>query len=187
MGNSPGAQQNPQYCMLAGALNVSLDGGATWAAVVSVGNLPVATPTANGLMSAERFTALQNVGEYHLDIDMTTTGDKGVIVPAQTGRTFIAQRCSEIVLAVTGTASGTAPQISMGVSSAFTNLQAALTLLSVAQINAGAGTVQPSNISGATTTPLVSNSDIHLAVTTAVTGATVLSVRVSVLGYWTNF
>jgi hypothetical protein len=30
MANSPGAQQNPQYCMLSGALNVSFDGGATW-------------------------------------------------------------------------------------------------------------------------------------------------------------
>ena len=30
MGNSPGAQQNPMYCMLAGALNVSFDGGVTW-------------------------------------------------------------------------------------------------------------------------------------------------------------
>jgi len=30
MANSPGAQQNPTYCMLAGALNVSFDNGATW-------------------------------------------------------------------------------------------------------------------------------------------------------------
>ncbi len=30
MGPSAGAQQNPIYCMLAGALNVSFDGGATW-------------------------------------------------------------------------------------------------------------------------------------------------------------
>lgn len=30
MGNSPGAQQNPTYCMLAGALNVSFNGGVTW-------------------------------------------------------------------------------------------------------------------------------------------------------------
>lgn len=40
--NAPGAQQNPIYCMIAGALNVSFDNGITWTAVGgSSSNIPL--------------------------------------------------------------------------------------------------------------------------------------------------
>jgi len=127
-----------------------------------------------------------NVGEYHLDCDMTTTGDKGVIVPAQVGRTFIISRFSQMVLAITGTCT-TAPTLSIGVSSAFTNWIAGPSAVQAnAAINIGVGStgnVSPTGSSAA----LVTNSDLHVATIGAVVGCTVLSVRISVFGYWTNF
>lgn len=130
---------------------------------------------------------IQNVGEYHLDCDLATTGDKGVIIPAQVGRTFIASRMSQFVTAVTGTASGTSPAVSVGVSTAFTNVIGATNVQSVASINAGPGTTASVSIPGNGTVPLVSNTDLHVACTTQVTGATALIARISIFGYWTSF
>ena len=121
--------------------------------------------------------------EYDLVVDLTTTGDKGVIIPARAGEVFVPTRWSQLVLTLTGTASGTAPAVSFGVSSAFTNVAAAAAAQTVGQINVGAGQANNVTVAGSNVA-LVSNSDVHAAVGTAVTGATVLTVRVALFGYW---
>ena len=148
---------------------------------------PLATSSLPGAMTALQFIALQNVAEYHLDCDLTATGDRGVIVPAQSGRTFVARSWSLFVVAITGTATGTAPTVSLGVSSAFTNIAGVTTLASVATLNGGAGCWAGAALNGNTTNALVTNSDLHISCGTAVSGSTVLSARISVLGYWTAF
>lgn len=125
----------------------------------------------------------QNVGEYDLIVDFTTTGDQGIIVPARVGQVFVITRWSQLVLALTGTASGTAPTVSCGVSSAFTNVFAAAAGQTVGGINAGPGQFSNVSVSGANA-PMASNAALHIAVGTAVTGATALTCRVSVFGYW---
>ncbi len=73
MGNSPGAQQNPQYCMLAGALNVSFDGGATW------------TPIGGGLSSIANNEVLGNVsGVSAVPIGLTAAQLAALVGPSLT-------------------------------------------------------------------------------------------------------
>lgn len=112
MPQAPGAQQNPIYCMLASGLNVSFDGGATWAAAVSIGEIPLATPSAAGLMSAADKAKLPGASTgivqefFSAATDLTATQTAVVVVPALPGF-FLAPIASNYVRILNVTKGGT--------------------------------------------------------------------------------
>lgn len=119
---------------------------------------------------------------YHLDIDATTLGDKGVIIPARAGMAFVISRYSNMVVAATGT-STTAPSFGYGaVASSFNEIIGSVSQLSTAQINVGAGQMVSNNITGY---KLTSSADVRAQITVANIGNTVLVIRVTMHGYWT--
>lgn len=162
------------------------DGGGQNAMIGSIAQL-----TSTGLQSWTKWGAAdtawqpfpQQTTEYDLVVDLTSTGDKGVIVPARIGEVFCPTRWSQLVLTLSGTSSGTAPTVSFGVSSAFTNVIAATAPQTTTAINVGPGQLGNQSVTGSNAA-LVSNTDVHVAVGTAVTGATALTARESLFGYW---
>ena len=81
MGNSPGAQQNPMYCMLANGLNVSLDGGVTSNPVAGgAGSVPL-----SNLAAQADQTAVGNVsGGAASPVALTKTQLTTLVNPATT-------------------------------------------------------------------------------------------------------
>ena len=151
-------------------------------------NTPLATPSAAGLMSAAQFTALNAFAAYPITFDWTTTGDKGVIpgLSARAGAGFIPSRYVTTVVTETGTASGTAPAFNLGWTSGsqFNDILLNSNPLTLANINAGAGTSMNTNVIGVAS---VHNQDMHVYVPTAVTGATVLTATITFFGTWVSF
>lgn len=138
-----------------------------------------------GLMSAAQFTALNAFGAYQMVSDWTTVGDKGVIVPARVGAAFIPQRFAYVVVTQAGVASGTAPFVNFGwtAGSNYADIGSSAAF-TVGNINAGPG----QSVEGAVTgIKYVDNVDLHVYIVTAVTGATVLTVSLTVYGSWVAF
>lgn len=124
---------------------------------------------------------------YSLSVDATqpATTDMGVIVPGIAGYSFTVTRYSSTVIAVTGTASGTAPAYSWGnVSPNYTDGQATASALSVALINEGPRAYGGQNAVGSNAQPGASGLPIHVKIVTAVTGATVCTFYVTLIGFW---
>jgi|SRR5580698_4664629 hypothetical protein len=155
---------------------LAVEGGATAdslavSGAATVGGNPVATLDA-GAGQSETYT-LDN-------IDCTTTGDKGAIIPAKAGQFFIVSRYSVMVRTLTGNAT-TAPTFDLGAGVGGNGILPAATSMSTGQINVGVDSVASNNVTGMTG---VANSAVHLGVHAAVIGATVLTVRFILWGYW---
>lgn len=135
-------------------------------------NVPVTFPTTSG----------QPQLSYSIDLDMMTVGAGGTVVPARAGQAFVCVRYTNMVVSVTGTCTG-APTFDTGaVGPSFNEIFANATQLSAAQINLGPGQQVSNNITGYHST---SSAGIKVAVHTAATGTTQLTVRQTYYGFWT--
>lgn len=189
MPNAPGAQQNPIYCMLASGLNVSFDGGATWAPAVSPAEIPLATPSANGLMSAGLFASVGQLFTAYTDkIDFTAaSATYSFIQPlVKSGFLFVGQLAMVMSTAITGTAS-VGLTLSAGNDASFANVLVSTAITTVA-INAAAAHVPCvtsqvfSNNSGSPA--LDATTEIKMKVITPVTTSGTCVGRLVLLGTW---
>lgn len=123
---TPNALLGPIKMDAAGNLYVSADGGATWTLQqLPPSDIPLATPSANGLMSANLFAQTQNGAVFETPvIDLTQTGQTAFVMPAMPGVYALAIRSLGFLITAAGTQS-TAPTISIGnESTTFANLLA---------------------------------------------------------------
>lgn len=123
---------------------------------------------------------------YSLSVDTTQAAntDMGVIVPGRTGKSFIPIRYCSSVIAVTGTASGTAPAYSWGtIGPTYTDGQSSGSALGVGTINQGPRAYGCQNIVASGAQP-VSGATTHVKLVTPVTGASVCTIYVTLIGYW---
>lgn len=198
MANAPGAQQNPIYCMLANGLNVSFDGGATWVAAVSLAEIPLATPSANGLMSAAQaaFLSAQQPGAMvpavlgpSPEVDFTATVAGLSLFPriATAGLMFVPWLSRWCITAVAG-ALTTQPTLQEGYNSAITNTAGSGSLSFATPFAVGVGactsSTVPANNAALTDASL---QDIELTITIAAAGAGLtLKARQFIIGFYTT-
>ncbi len=122
---------------------------------------------------------------YTLDCNFTSVAgtDLGAIVPGRAGKYFVARTIQFLIVAVTGVATNT-PQVTGGtLSPTYADLFAAVGP-TAAVINFGLRSWSTVSLAGPTVAPPVSGAAMHLKMATAVTGATALTVRVTIQGFW---
>lgn len=154
---------------------------------------PAAVPvldvnTDGGLLNGSQIETLDQNGVafYTLDMDYTSVAgtDLGAVVPARAGKWFLVHLYALSVVAVTGALTNN-PSISFGSDAGtYVNLNGGAAIVA-ATVNAqGVRCFFASNLAGSTGTAPTSNAPIHAKMVLAVTGATALTVRLTVFGSW---
>jgi hypothetical protein len=135
---------------------------------------PLSTPSGESLTES-----------FSLDIDTTSSSaDKGIIVPARPGQSFLISRISGTVISKTGGVVTVSPSFNIGsIGATYVDWSTGVSLLSTAGINTGPGASGSVNSAG-TNAAQSNNAAIHIGVVTPQSGATTLVVRVVLIGYW---
>jgi hypothetical protein len=185
MSTPANALSGPVWADAEGNLYLSPDGGKTWSLqTIAPGNIPAATPSSAGLMSAANGTYTYTSGL--LDFTASGTGvASGIPVPSVAGLYFIGRLATVVLISGVGTATSTLPWTAGNDAGQLNCVDPSA--ITAASINADIANGMPIQLQLANAVGLGAILDAQTPITlkwSAVTGVTTLKGKIILTGDW---